>query len=515
MGNEKKEKSGFFENILAALFGGKDSDAEKKRQLRAIAKKLSKSRFNKFYRYSGNEILPPLGKLFFELYKAVSPLQNLFNSIQNPNTLKQIVINFEIPEEIRTLEDSLNEQVIVGMSKKIPLDHLKTQVEEKLSKLNDFFTVEKITRIDSLYQQILALKAVSTFDYYFFLKKFDKQIRENNFSAAPHFEHVNAEYIADDLKDYIESIWDIPFDSDWTNALKLLRAFKGGQEPISLGVWKKIIARLVALKNAQTFEMIIRLSSADPNYQPNVQILKSNIVEPYLDKLKNDVENTINSLIEKERSATENNFASQLFGETEVMTLSNYAYSKNTIFEQKKLNSFDNCQALSYLKTFLIEVVKKDLREFYDVVVVRGTWNSTTLTTQISDCYNNLLTISDKVIEFDNTLAEDSMIGIKIKTLLPKTERDASSKNIVNRLISEANDTAYGFVMESSRDLITIGKIIKSLVEDLQKQKPTLVSNCKELEHYIDVPLKEFCVAIYKKIYLFASLMKSCIVHND
>lgn len=515
MGNEKKEKSGFFENILAALFGGKDSDAEKKRQLRAIAKKLSKSRFNKFYRYSGNEILPPLGKLFFELYKAVSPLQNLFNSIQNPNTLKQIVINFEIPEEIRTLEDSLNEQVIVGMSKKIPLDHLKTQVEEKLSKLNDFFTVEKITKIDSLYQQILALKAVSTFDYYFFLKKFDKQIRENNFSAAPHFEHVNAEYIADDLKDYIESIWDIPFDSDWTNALKLLRAFKGGQEPISLGVWKKIIARLVALKNAQTFEMIIKLSSADPNYQPNVQTLKSNIVEPYLDKLKNDVENTINSLIEKERSATENNFASQLFGETEVMALSNYAYSKNTIFEQKKLNSFDNCQALSYLKTFLIEVVKKDLREFYDVVVVRGTWNSTTLTTQISDCYNNLLAISDKVIDFDNSLAEDSMIGIKIKTLLPKTERDASSKNIVNRLISEANDTAYGFVMESSRDLITIGKIIKSLVEDLQKQKPTLVSNCKELEHYIDVPLKEFCVAIYKKIYLFASLMKSCIVHND
>lgn len=512
---EKKEKSGFFANILAALFGGNDSDAEKKRQLRSIAKKLSKSRFNKFYKYNGNEILPPLGKLFFEIYKAVAPLQNLFNSIQNQNTLKHLVINFSMPEEIRALEDNLNEQVIVGMSRQIPLDHLKAQVEEKLSKFNDFFTVEKISEIDGLYRQILAFKAVSTFDYYFFLKKFDKQIRENNFSAMPRFEHVNAEYLVDDLKDYIESIWDIPFDSDWTNALKLLKSFKGDQEPISLGLWKRIISRILALKNAQTFEMIIRLSSSDPNYSPNVQSLKANIVEPYLDKLKNDVENTIDSLIEKERSDTENNFAHQLFGETEIIPLNNYVYSRNTILEQKKLNRFDNCQALSYLKTFLIEVVKKDLREFYDVVVVRGTWDSTTLTTQISDCYNNLLLTSDKLIDFDNSLEEDAMIGIKIKTLLPKTERDSSSRNIVNRLVSEANETAYNFIMESSRDLVTIGKIIKSVVEDLQKQKPTLISNCKELEHYIDVPLKDFCISIYKKIYLFASLVKSCIVHND
>lgn len=512
---EKKEKTGFFANILSALFGGNDSEAEKKRQLRSIAKKLSKSRFNKFYKYNGNEILPPLGKLFFEIYKAVAPLQNLFNSIQNQNTLKHLVINFSMPEEIRSLEDNLNEQVIVGMSRQIPLGHLKAQAEEKLSKFNDFFTLEKISEIDGLYRQILAFKATSTFDYYFFLKKFDKQIRENNFSAMPRFEHVNAEYIVDDLKDYIESIWDIPFDSDWTNAIKLLKSFKGGQEPISLGLWRKILSRIQALKNAQTFEMIIKLSSSDPNYVPNIQALKANIVEPYLDKLKNDVENTIDTLIEKERSDTENNFARQLFGETEIIPLSNYVYSKNTVLEQKKLNRFDNCQALSYLKTFLIEVVKKDLREFYDVVVVRGTWDSTTLTTQISDCYNNLLMTSDKLIEFDNGLADDAMIGIKIKTLLPKTERDSSSRNIVNRLVSEANETAYNFIMESSRDLVTIGKIIKSIVEDLQKAKPTLISNCKELEHYIDIPLRDFCISIYKKIYLFASLIKSCIVHND
>lgn len=335
MVNEKKEKSGFFANILSALFGGNDSEAEKKRQLKSIAKRLSKSKFNKFYKYSGNEMLPAMGKLFFDIYKSIAPVQNLFNSIQNQNTLKHLVINFSMPEEIRALEDSLNEQVITGMSKQIPLDHLKIQVEEKLSKLNDFFTVEKISAIDGLYHQVLALKAISTFDYYFFLKKFDKQIRENNFSATPHFEHVNAEYLVDDLKDYVESICDVPFNSDWTNAIKLLKTLKGGQEPVSLGLWKKIIARISALKNAQIFEMIIKLSSGDPNYAPNIQSMNSNIVEPYLDKLKNDVENTVDSLIEKERSATENNFALKLFGETEIIPMNNYVYSRNSILNRK------------------------------------------------------------------------------------------------------------------------------------------------------------------------------------
>lgn len=515
MGNDKKEKIGFFANILQALFGTSDADAEKKRQLRAIAKKLSKSRFNKFYKHSGNEVLPVMGKMFFDLYKALSPLQTLFNSMQNQNALKNIVVDFSLPEEIRAIEEQLSEQKIIALSKQIPLAHLKEQTDEKLSSLNDFFTAEKISKIDELYRQVQALKAVSTFDYYFLLKKFNKQLKENNFSSVPHFEHVNAEYITDDLKDFVESIWDIPFDADWTNALKLLNNLKGNKEVINIGVWKKIVARILALKNEQTLEMIIRLSSSDPSYEPKIQSFSSNIVEPFLDNFRSEVEKTLGSLFEKERAQAESNLASDLFGETELIPLSCYVESRNTVFNQKKLNYFEHCNALMYLKTFLIEVVKKDFREFYDVVVVRGTWGASTLSTQISDCYNRLLTISDRLISFDNDLSEEVGTGLKIKTLLPKTERDSSSKNIVNRLVSESNDKAYALIMESSRDLVTIGKIIKSLVEDLQKTKPSLISNYKELEHYIDVSLKDFCIALYKKIYLFTSLIKNCLSSQE
>lgn len=514
MGNTEKEKGGFFSNLFAALFGGNDADAEKKRQLKSIAKKLSKSKFNKFYKYNGNEAQPALGKQFYDIYKAIAPLQAMFNSIQNPNALKRIVVDYSLPEDVRKIEQSLSDENIIAISKKIPLNSLSSQVDERLSKISDFLNADRISTIDSLYKQILSLKAISTFDYYFFLKKFDKSIKENSFNSVPHFEHVNAEYLTDNLKDYIEAIWDTPFDSDWTNAFKFLRSIKG-TEPISLNLWKKVLARLYALKNARTFEMIIQLATEDPLYVPNVTPLSSNIVEPFLDKLRSDVEKTVNGIIEKQRSAAENNIASQLFGETEIFPLTNYSESKNKLFEQKKLTTFNNTQALTYLKAFLIEVGKTNIREFYDVVVVRGTWDSPTLTSQISESYNELLSISDKITTFDSSLAEDGSIGMKIKTLLPKTERDTSSKNITNRLISEANETAYSYIMIATKDVVTIGKIIKTLVEDLQKPKPTLVSNYKELDHYLETPLKTFCVEIYKKIYLFTSLIKTSLVKNE
>ena len=98
---ESKKSGGFFQNLFGSLFGSNDAEAEKKRQLKLIAKKYAKSKFNKFYKVQGNEALPPLARTFFEIYKAIYPAQTMFQGIQNPNTLKRLSIDFFLPAEIR------------------------------------------------------------------------------------------------------------------------------------------------------------------------------------------------------------------------------------------------------------------------------------------------------------------------------------------------------------------------------------------------------------------------------
>lgn len=506
----EKSSGSFFSNLISSLFGGNNADADKKRQLKNISKKYSKSKYNKFYKYSGNEILPALGKLFYDLYKAIYPVQTMFHAAQNPNVFKSLLIHFSIPEDIQNLEDSLSEQKITEMSTKIPLDQLKQQVNERISTYSDYFTLERITEIDNLNKQLSALQAFSTYDFYFVLKKFDKTLHEGDFSTTPHFEKVNAEYLLEDIKDFISVAYAIPFDADWTTLFKILKAYKT-VEPISIGLWKRIVSKLQSIRLSESLDLIIKMISAEPSTTVDVASYSSNIVEPYIEKIKNETENCLYNLLSKERDNKTNNLVQQLFGDTELVPLRNYTTVLNSTLERKGITPYTYTQALSYLKGFIIEVVKKDIHEYYDLVIVRGQWESQSLCAPFNDGYNHLLSQFDLISSFDASLAEDVGTGLKIKTLLPKTERDNSAKNIINRLVTEANERAYGFISDCTKDVIEIGKIIKSIVEDSAKSKPTMISNWKDLEHYCEVPLRDYSISIYKKIYLFTNLIKTCL----
>lgn len=511
---EKKKSGNFFQTLIDSLFGGNDPEAIKRKKLRNIAKSLNKTRYSKFYRYQGNEALPAMAKFFYEIYRVIYPAQTMFQSLQNPNILKGLAINFYTTEDIRKIEESLSEENITNLAKKIPTSNLETETEKRISEYSEYFTQDKIARIDNLYMQLSTMKDFCTFDFYFLLKKFKKGLQEADFSSTINFEKINAEYISGEIRDFISVAWTLPFDSDWTNCIKLLRAFKG-VEPVTLQNWKRVISRLQSLKSSYALEYIVRLIEGNPTLTFDVTNSMQNIIEPYIDKIKASAESALEKIVRQERENKTENLASQLFENIEVLPLKNYNENWNITLRNKHLSTFNNVDAMKYLKTFLIEIFKKDVREFYDLILVRGQWDSQALASPFSESYNWILGIIDKILEFDASLAEDTQVGIKIKTLLPKTDRDSSSKNIANRLINDANKTAYSFIAGCTKNLITMGRIIKSLVEDYSKPKPTIIANWKELEKYAETPIKEMCVSLYKKIYLFVSLMQTTVVQME
>ncbi len=511
---KKGNSSNFFQNILDAIFGGNDPEAEKRRQLRNISKSLNKTKYGKFYRFQGNEALPTMGKFFFEIYKAVYPAQTMFQSLPNPNVLKSLAINYFTTEEIREIEESLSEENLVKIAQQIPIDRLEEETEKRIAQYSEYFTLEKINQIEGLYRQLSTMKEFCTFDFYFFVKKFNRSMKEADFANSASFEKINAEYISGEIRDFIGAAWAIPFDSDWTDCIKLLRAYKG-VEPITLQNWKKVLTRLSSLKNSGALEYMARLIEGNPALTCEVNEASQDIIEPYLDKTKEGAESTLKKLVYQEKANRTGNLSSQLFHEIEALPLRNYSDNWNTTFRNKRLNTFNNAEAMKYLKTFLIEIFKKDAREFYDLILVRGQWDTQALATPFSEAYNWVLTCTEKILQFDAELAEDAPIGIKIKTLLPKTDRDASAKNIVNRFINDANKTAYKYIVGCTRNLITMGKIIKTLVDDYSKQKPAVIANWKELDKYAETPIKDMCVDLYRKIYLLTTLIQTTIVNME
>lgn len=515
--NEKESKSkpthkqSFFQSLFSSLFGGNNPDAERKKRLKTIAKNFSKCKYHNLYKPGAMEMTGNFGKLMYELYKAISPAQVYFKNTQNPNIFKAQIINYNLSENQLTLLEHFDEQKILDVARKVPVSKVSAQLLSELQTFSNEFDSERVAKIENLYKTFTLFKDFCCFDFYVVIKKYDGAFQEFNFNAVPKLEKITAEYILDDLKDFITVSYAITDDSVvWTDLFEMFRKTQG-KELVSIGTWKKIIAKIKSIQTSRAFDMIIQLISQNPTEAVKINVRSETIVEPYLDKIQNEVHSTLDKIETQQKESKASNLCLQIFGPSTPQNLVNYVTGFNALLEKKDLEILEYTEPLNYLKTFLIEFVKKEVREFYDVVVIRGQWDAS-LSAPTSNAYQELLKISDQISKFDEEFAEEGPIGIKIKTLLPKTAHDSGAESIINRVVSDSNDQAKGYLVTSTQNLILIGRTIKQLIEDYGQPKPTIVMNWKELDKYVEAPIKEFMVNMYKKIYLFVQLMQQYLI---
>ena len=508
MAKAKSSGGNFIQKLLASILGSDDPEYEKKRRLKATAKRLSKSHYH-FYKSNSGEMLPPFPKLLYEIYKAVSPAQVLFQNIKNPNAVKTAVIEHFLSDTQRKIEEELTQEAIAEKSKTMPLPQFTAYVQQKLEAFIDGFTDERTAIIEQRYKELMYFKDFCSYDYYFTLKKFNASLIERDFSVPPQFEKTDGKYIADDIKDFTTLMWNITGNIDWAPMIKMLKDIRG-VEPVPIGVWKKIVTRMQHIQATGVFDMIVRLITQDPDYTPLLNDVSANIVEPFINKFKLETTVALKKLESAATSGKVNELLVKLFNTASVSYLKNYDVENSSALEKKKLAGYLYCDALNYVKGFLTEFVKKDVREYCDLVLVRGAWASTPVSMPMSNAYNDLLSASEAITAFDADLADDGKVGMKIKTLLPRTQHAPDAAAIINRLVGESNAQAKAYIVKATRDLVTIGKMIRWLIEDEKKKSPEVITNWKEIERVSDKPPYEIGAAVYQKIYVFALLMQTC-----
>lgn len=508
----KPSGQGLFERLLG-LFMPSDAEAHKKRLLKNIYKDLSKAKV-KFYKLNSGEATPQLAKFFFDIYKVIGPAQLIFKNTPNPNAFKNMVIDYYMTDEQRTLAESLEEEAILERAKNTPFKELAQQVKSELAAYLNAFNVEKITKIDMLYTKMSQLIAFCTFDYYFLLKKFDSGMQEQNFSYTPNFEMIRAEYILEDLKDFTAVAWAMPLEDDWTEVFKVLKEHRNVQ-PIAQNTWNKLTTLLRRYRDKTVLEMTIQLISKDPTYQTVIAAKQEHIIDDKLDKMRKTVDTTLQKVQSERKNSQIDELVQNIFSSGSIMKLKNYSDEGNKGFEKRNLSGFTLCAPMDYLKSFLLDYVKGNLREFADLVLVRGQWVSSVLAAPMSEAYHELMNISNQITEFDASLDSDKEMGQKIKGYLVRAERDPEARNILKSLTKDINEKAHNMLSTSTRDLIIIGKNIKNLLEDMERKNHEMIINWAELTHFAENPIKEQGVDIYKKIYLFVNLMKCFLGGED
>lgn len=506
MAHNDNSGENLFQRFFSSLFKSSDPEAEKKRQLKAIAKHLSHSKY-KFYKFNSDEALPAMGKFFYELYKALNAAQAMFNSIQNPNAIKNMVIEYSLTEQQKKTMDCLTEEYIKEQAKTVPIRELSAQINSNIAQLSKGFDSEQITKIDRLYAKLSAFRALCTFDYYFLLKKFDTNLKEHDFSSVPKFETIRAEYVAEELKDFIAVAWAVPVKENWSDVMGVFKMMKG-VEPIAAGLWTKVLSRITDLKSSAALEMIIRLITKNPDFAIEIQENLEPIIEPQIDKIRAQAEAAIKKIELEQKNSQVDKILSVIFGTTSVTKLKNYTENGSLLFAKKMIGEYTMHQPLNYMKAFLIDYFKRSVREFADLVLIRGKWQTATLSNEMSDSYHALLDVSEQITVFDNSLAEDSSQGIKIRNMLLKADHDKEAKRLLTSTLKDINTKATRLVQTGSQELVVFARHVKSVLEDHEKHEPVLLINWKELDRFAETPIKENAVSIYKMIYQFITLMQ-------
>lgn len=489
------------------MFKGSDPEVIKKRQLKAIAKELSKGKF-KFIKGTQAEVQPSFAKLLYDIYKAIAPAQLIFQNNSSQALYKQWVIDYYLTPEAKEAVERLDETNIQNRARTEQLKVVKEAVNKDFALVSSTFDITRITNIDATYNRFLSFIAFCKFDYYFTLKKFDSSIREHDFSMQPHFEPIRGEYISDDIKDFIVTAFALSFvPAEWTDIFAILKE-KKDVTPIPQNVWNKILARIRDLRVSNVLDGMLQLITENPDYSSKIIVRQERIAEAYLDNLRNVSANTLKKLEQSQQSSKTDDLLKQIFGTTSISKLKFYTTTGGTEFEKKNLEGYTYANPLNYLKAYLLDCVKKDMRVFCDLVLVRGKWVNSQLSATMSEAYHKLLEASDAITAFDSSISESGEYGAKFKTYMLRVDRDNEARNIMQSIMNDLNGKARMIIGTSCQQLITIGKNVKALLEDYEKQRPELVINWKELEHFADTPILEQGKTLYKQIYLFVSLMQ-------
>lgn len=489
--NINQTNEGFFTKLFGGLFTSSDPAAEKRRALKLIAKQIGKSKY-KFYKCQQNQVQPAMAKWFYDLYKVLSPAQALLSTPQAVNALKNCIIDYSLSEKQKERAEALADESISQRAATMPIKELSKQVNNDLTSLISDFDQNKIASINNLYSLFLSFCSFVTFDYYFLLKKFDSSFHERDFSSPISFQAIKGDYIVDDLKDFMAVAWPLRSKANWPAMFKFIKEYKSN-EIFPSSLWNKILSRISDIRSSEILEQIVAYVTENPDYKFQLKDKAEHIVDTYIEQTRNRVENLLKKLTTEKANSKTDELLKALFGKSEVVMLKNYTEESQALNAKRTTVRFKYCQPINYMKAFLIDYYKKDVREVYDLVIMRGKWTDQDRSKQMSNAYNEFLEFSNQITALDEFVGNMLSSG-KHRPLLP------SGRDI--------NQEAHFILTKGAQDLVLFAKYLRLLIDDCVNPKAEILINWKEVEHVADSPIKNMMASVYKKIYLFVSLMQ-------
>jgi hypothetical protein len=499
------------DNILNKVFSllGKENGpvSDKDILLRQTIRDLSQNKYLKFYRIKPEELDPSFAQYVHTIYKTIYPLQVFIKDLEKSGNLKSALIEYFMPPGAQEIARRLSPEAIEARSKTTAPGLLSKQLDEDYRSLTITFDQDHADAVDKCYNLIIALSSFVKFDFAGFLGKFDPAVLEGIFTVPLKFAPIRGDMLAGDLGAFYTAIWALSPQDDWKTVFAVLRTIKGGTDSIPYEQWITLLINLSDLRSSKIIELIVRHATKNFIWEGKGRISSEYLSSEWFDEKERDVQARINAIAESQRNSQMSVLLRAIFGEIDTTRLVHYNERTNQIYRGKGLDGFVYASTLNYLAAFLQDFFSKEAQEICNIVLVRGQWSSNTDSLQMSEGFYGALEVMPAIEALDETFSEKGSNGPRLRGALLRMDRDRTQIRYITSIIDGIDEDALDIIKTTTAHIITFGKHMKALSDDVLKKQGELIINWKELDAYSRISLAQRLLEAYKKINYFVQLM--------
>ncbi len=506
--NEKLEPITLIDKVVEFFTGLTSEDRIKQRKLKDINSRVLRHKF-KFYNYKKDQVNPQFGAYIYDIYRISQNFSNSFNIKVRSASIKEFIINeISSKEQLKFFEELSEEKIRTMLLKS---DNLKMSIDKLKNILQNYvksFDIEEIKMINTTYNQISDFSNLINFDWYFLIHKFDSNIQEGSFNYKPNFETLDAKYVIDELIPLVDYLYTIDFNKDFNHVIRYIQVSNEDQTLVQL--FKKLLQLFRNMKRDDLILDIIKLIQKDPYFEYKKFPSDSRIIQDSISILQQTVQQTVQDCIKEIEKDKINKLLMEIFRTSIIVRLKYYTQTTNDQIQKAGMKGFTYIDPLNYLKAFLLDFCKSDLKKRIDHLIIKGEWQSAALSSDYSSSLEAINKLSDDVIEFDNKCSEDERIGKEIKKLIHASKHDIKAKQLLKQVIYTTDNDGQKLLFESIKLLtILLGKL-KLLYDDYKQKAPKMIINFHKIKwDFGSSDFNEDFPAVLKKISNFIILIKN------
>lgn len=488
------------------LLGNVDPQKEKRRVLKGLAKSLRKIN-PRYYNLKTEKVDTALPKNLHEFFRVLSPAQKVLQHAKSSKVLKTIVIESCLAKEHVALKDRLSEESVRGRSKTTPYVRLVEEIKQDTKAFFACFDLNRTKEANDTYAALSSLLTLIHFDYYPLLRKFDPGISESNLTYEPHFEATSAEYVREELKDFVTVLADFDPTLNWDAMWNILRTYRNA-EIVPPAAWKRLLHLIRRLRRTGELELLTQLACQDPAFRPRVRSERENIVDEFLQKTRLQNDTLLQKIAKEQRSGQIQQILQHLFGGAAYQRLANYTEQANEPLQQRELSGYAYTLPVNCLYSFLKDFVEAELRQLVDLLLVPAKWTDIAPSKTLSEAYHQLRDIAAEIEAFDAELGEESETGRRLRSMVARADRFQQSQLMARKLLKKIDESAKDMLVRSAGQVVALGKVLRQVFEDLQRPTPKLILNWRELAARAKRDPKQMFASAYHKLYYFTQLAK-------